>query len=353
MTVEKETSRESRLCSVVSKAAGDDPGGTASAFDAYLGIELAPPWKSNVVESRHFPRGIFEPLEKLLQAGTVVKATALMPDPEYSHPGHTRILYLTRPAGGPFANYEKREYLLPDGELVPFIEALAEPDGLSRFESYRQDTAHVRDILVCTHGARDVCCAKFGYPVYETLRHEYAEPDKLHVWRTSHIGGHRFAPTLIDFPEGRYWGHLEPQAEPEVLENLVRRTGPVSELRSYCRGWAGLTNRCEQIAEREAFAREGWAWTTYLKSGRTLSKSENGEEAEVWIDYASPDREVSGVYEALVEVAGSVVTLASSGTDPLEEVPQYRVSRLEKRPGQGPATTLDATENLRGRRANI
>jgi hypothetical protein len=38
------------------------------------------------------------------------------------------------------------------------------------------------------------------------------------------------------------------------------------------------------------------------------------------------------VASPVVEADGSVMTLASSGTGPLEEVRQYRVGWLEKRP---------------------
>lgn len=58
----------------------------------------------------------------------------------------------------------------------------------------------MRDILVCTHGSRDVCWGKFGYAIYKLLRARHAAPNGLRVWRTSHIGGHRFASTLLDFP---------------------------------------------------------------------------------------------------------------------------------------------------------
>src|SRR4030066_45800 len=76
--------------------------------------------------------------------------------------------------GRPFDPYEKSEYVVPAGEIVPLVEALAEgPDGLSRFRRYEEDTSHVRDILVCTHGSHDACCGKFGYPAYETLRYGY------------------------------------------------------------------------------------------------------------------------------------------------------------------------------------
>jgi hypothetical protein len=247
----------------------------------------------------------------------------------YSREGYARALYLHKPPG-PFVTYDKSEYAVPEGEIVPLVEALAEgQDGLSRFERYEEDTSRVRDILVCTHGSHDACCGKFGYPVYETLRYGYAGASKrqLRVWRTSHIGGHRFAPTLIDFPEGRYWGNLEPEA----LEKLVLRKGPVSELGRFYRGLAGLSGKFEQIVEREIFMREGWEWTRYLKSGETLEADETEDHAEVRIQYATPSG-TTGAYEATVEANGTVMTLFNSGPDPLQEVKQYRVSRLERVP---------------------
>ena len=320
---------KSRLCSVVSKAAREDPAGCGKPFVGYLGIEVAPSWKHDVTESPRFPEPLREAVKRAQDAGVIGKFTALFPDPVYSREGYARALYLHKPPG-PFVAYDKSEYALPEGEIVPLVEALAEgQDGLSRFERYEEDASRVRDILVCTHGSHDACCGKFGYPVYETLRYGYAGASKrqLRVWRTSHIGGHRFAPTLIDFPEGRYWGHLEPEA----LEKLVLRKGPVSELGRFYRGLAGLGGKFEQIAEREIFMREGWEWTRYLKSGKTLEADETEDRAEVRIEYATPSGN-TGAYEATVEANGTVMTLPNSGPDPLQEAKQYRVSRLERVP---------------------
>lgn len=319
----------SRLCSVVSKAAREDQAGCGASFLGYLGVEVAPPWKYEITESPRFPAGLREAVERAQKARMVGKFTALFPDPEYSRGGFTRALYLRKPLG-PFAAYLKTEYMVPEEEIVPFVETLAEgPDRLSRFEPYEEDASRVRDILVCTHGSHDACCGKFGFPLYETLRHGYAavSEERLRVWRTSHIGGHRFAPTLIDLPEGRYWGRLEPEA----LENLVLRNGSVSGLGRFYRGWAGLSGKLERIAEREIFVREGWEWIHYSKSGETLEVADNEERAEVRIEYVTPGGD-AGAYEATVEANGTVMTLCDSGRGPLEEAKQYRVSRLERVP---------------------
>lgn len=319
--------REDRLCSLVSRANGENPGGTATPLETRLIVETAQPWQRDVLGSRKSAEGLRRIVERAREDGLLGAFAAVLPDREYSRKGHTRVLFLRRPPG-PFAVFKKVDFLIPDDELVSAVEALLHgSDGPSALGRYRQGTAGVRDVVVCTHGSRDVCCGKFGYPVYDLLRRRHARRGDLRVWRSSHIGGHRFAPTLIDYPEARYWGHLEPWA----AERLVARRGPVSDLRRFYRGWSGLGSPFEQVAEREIFAREGWAWTGYLKKGRILSSE--GDRAEVRISFESPDGAVSGAYEAVVETAGTVMTLESSGEEELTEVDQYRVARLEKRLG--------------------
>ncbi|HEV2092332.1 MAG TPA: sucrase ferredoxin [Rubrobacter sp.] len=324
--MKNETPSERRLCSLVSKASGEDPIGSATPFETCLMVESAQPWARRVAGSRRFPEGLPGILEAASERGQLGKLTALLPDREYSRAGHTRLLFWRRPPG-PFAAYEKDDLLVPKGEVVPAVEALlAGPDGTSSLARYRQDTGSVREVVVCTHGSRDVCCGKFGYPVYDLLRRRHAARGRLRVWRTSHIGGHRFSPTLLELPEGRYWGHLEPGA----AGDLVTRGRPPSGLARFYRGWAGLGSPYEQIAEREILTREGWGWSGYLKEGEVLRTDGSGDRAEVRIGYRSPDGSIAGAYEAVVEADDTVMTLANSGTDPLEEVTQYRVVRLEK-----------------------
>jgi hypothetical protein len=326
MAKREDLDSEGRLCSVVSEANGENLAGYAIPFEHRLLVEVAPPWESDVGASRHYPKGLWEALMVAWRRGSQVGMTAILPDPEYSVEGSTRLVYLRRP-DGPFATYEKVEYLLPHEDLIPAVEALFDTkEEVVRFEEYRRDTRNVRDLVVCTHGRHDACCGKFGYPIYEALRRGYAGPDGLRVWRASHLGGHRFAPTLVEYPEGRYWGRLEPAA----LEGLVLRNGPASELRRFYRGWSGLESRFEQIAEGEILAREGWRWTGHLKHGRVLAVDEHERRAEVRIEYRDPDGTVSGSYAAVLEEDDRVMTLLDSGSEPLQEARQYRVARLEK-----------------------
>lgn len=309
------------LCAVFSKRSGEDPMGTAPECDRYLIVEVPMPWGRNVLQSENFPSALLPVLEQAAARSAKGRCLAIAPDPRYSKPGYRRILYFQRPAAQ-FATYDKQEFWVPEDLVVPLVQALPNPDELARFESYRQ-LAPTRDFLVCAHAELDICCGRFSRPVYDALK-THAQPNALRVWRTSHIGNHRLAPTLIDFPEGRYWGHLEPQTP----HHLVQRDGPMADLKAYYRGWAGLPPLA-QMVEGEIFAELGWAWRDYRKSGQVLTLDDATGQAQVQIDFISPTGE-TGSYRATVAVSGTVMTLNNSGKGDFREVKQYRVSNLER-----------------------
>ena len=68
----------------------------------------------------------------------------------------------------------------------------------------------VTDVLVCTHGTRDTCCGSLGTRLWRDL-----DAGGATVRRTSHTGGHRFAPTAVTF---RWWkpttGHCSSSRSP-------------------------------------------------------------------------------------------------------------------------------------------
>ena len=316
-----------RFCSVVSKTNGEDPIASVGTFDHWLLVEMAQPWSPQIGQHSTL-QPVIEMLTALRQEhGIKVRPLLIAPDREYSYPHATRVLYYQRPARL-FAKFQKQEFLLPEEQIYPLAKALLkQPEELQYFEQYQQQTSHIRELMVCTHANHDAACGRFGYPIYKKLRSQYAanSQGQLRVWRVSHFGGHRFAPTLVDFPEGRYWGHLEP----EMLDLLVQRNGSVLGLRQFYRGWTGLT-KWEQIAEREIWMQQGWDWIDYYKAGQVLGIDEQEETwAEVRIDFTTPDGSKSGGYEARVEVSGEVTTAPKSGDEmSLQAAKQYRVSHL-------------------------
>lgn len=69
---------------------------------------------------------------------------------------------------------------------------------------------------ICTNGRHDPCCATFGTPVYQQL---VAHAGEDRVWQTTHLGGHRLAATLLAFPQGVAYGHLDPADAEAVVTN--------------------------------------------------------------------------------------------------------------------------------------
>lgn len=353
---------DEQRCSSFTLAAGEDPIGTASPFGAYLFVEVPPPWPPSVWQAGRLPPGLNDLRERAAECHPDLRWLAIAPDPEHSRPGFARVLHFRRPPA-PFATYQRREFLIPLEYVTTLLEALLEgsPDGVGDFERFEQATAGVRDLLVCTHGSEDACCGTFGVPLYTTLRQRHAarSAGALRAWRVSHIGGHRFAPTMLDFPEGRCWAHLDT----ETLDVVVRRDAHPAPLRHKYRGWSGL-DFFGQVVEREAFLRHGWVWTSYPKAGQILAVDGSYDEADpeadpvfgdrppravdVRLTYVSPDSGVAGAYEATVEWSGRRVGRGECGATCWERN-TYRISRLRKVPSAGPdrATTSPGSEEGR------
>ena len=90
------------------------------------------------------------------------------------------------------------------------------------------------------------------------------------------------------------------------------------------------------MAERELFMQFGWDWLDYHKSGRIVAPDEggaNGQDdptrpwAEVRIDFASPDGQVQGTYEARVEVECTLAAPPRTGSAETYPYPQYVVTQ--------------------------
>jgi (2Fe-2S) ferredoxin len=77
-------------------------------------------------------------------------------------------------------------------------------------------------VLVCVHGSRDKRCGRAGPLVLQAMRDELAlrgiSSDDITVLGTSHIGGHKFAGTLIVYPRGQWYGFVTVKRVPELLD---------------------------------------------------------------------------------------------------------------------------------------
>ena len=349
-----------RYCSQVSKTSGEDPIGSAPRVDYWLLVEVKRPWPVSMFTENPIIAQVISIVRKLtLRRGISIRPIAIAPDPDYSTPGSVRMIYYSRPAKQ-FSHYLKQEYVVPEEQAPDLAVALlnrllGKKTDLSMFSAYQQDSQHLREILVCTHTQVDLACGRFGTPIYRQLRQTYGRSGQsLRVWQSTHFGGHQFAPTLIDLPTGQLWGHLEP----DILPQLIKRSGDHHQMRRFYRGWTGCT-RFEQIAEREAWMREGWDWFTYPRMASDQRKGLQGLKrflypalrripirtlqfwlefwtkdalwANVHLRYTSPHGD--GLYQITVEEIGEVLSAHASpdtNKQTITTVPvkQYRVAQL-------------------------
>ena len=95
--------------------------------------------------------------------------------------------------------------------------------------------------LVCCHSQRDRCCGNLGVPLMLALR----KLPHAQVWQTSHIGGHRFAPTLLYLPHGMCYGNVAPDEVGAMHAAHLR--GDLHRL-DRCRGQTRLSAHAQAAA---------------------------------------------------------------------------------------------------------
>jgi hypothetical protein len=226
----------SEYCSVQSRELGEPLAGTAVAQTVvWIVLEHNGPWGAKALVESDLPPAVKERLLRWEQelAGVRIQLARRGGDAK----GPIR-LWLCH-AG--LASARLVEWTLPTAEGLLELDLPALAAALARGEAVAG--AHEREqplVLVCTNGRRDRCCAKFGVVVARALADQ-----GLDVWQTTHLGGHRFAPTLLQLPAGLCYGRVQPDEAPTLAQAIT--AGQVFRL-DRLRGRTALAE-VEQAAE--------------------------------------------------------------------------------------------------------
>ncbi|MBR7744735.1 sucrase ferredoxin [Phycicoccus sp. BSK3Z-2] len=121
--------------------------------------------------------------------------------------------------------------------------------------------------LVCTQGTRDACCAVRGRPIVAALDRRW--PDE--VWECTHLGGHRFAGTMLVLPEGACYGYLDTAGVPALVEAHLDGRVDGRHLRGVTR-WEPAV----QAAQARVLAEYGPAGLDEAVPGRVETDAESG-----------------------------------------------------------------------------
>ncbi|MGH8823286.1 MAG: sucrase ferredoxin [Jiangellaceae bacterium] len=232
-------------CSVFSRLLDEPMAGTAPLAKSWIVLEQPGPWGREALTGSH--------LDPVLGAALGTAASA----------HGARVALVRRPGRHPDTGSRVRRVWVASTRpgrtwlLGGSVDDVAELGALSWTGIETGDLSLVRAslpvlrpeteplLLVCTNARRDVCCANVGRPLVAALREQLAG----RVWETTHLGGHRFAPTAALLPHGVVYGRLEPADAFEVYT-------AAGEGRQVIRGYRGRSTFDRPGQAAEAAVRE-------------------------------------------------------------------------------------------------
>jgi len=189
-------------CTLQSSQVEEPLAGTAPVVRCYVIIEQPGPWGREALLDSHFPRELGEQLLALTNGTQVKIVLARHPDRLERDRASGHNIWIAHTATG---HRGMRHGLIEDLTTLLTWNFAAIADG--NLPPIGQ--IHRRLLtFVCTHGSRDACCAVVGRPVYDELLASVPPDDRSLVWEISHLGGHRFAPTILSLPSASVHGRL-------------------------------------------------------------------------------------------------------------------------------------------------
>ncbi len=201
-------------CSTVSQDLDEPVAGTAPVARTWLLLEQPGPWGADALTSSHLDPEIGRALKAAMK-GTVVRVALIRRPGRHADRGTAaeRRVYAAHTTPG---NVWLRTAALTDPRRLLDLDFAALGRGDRRtFDSVLGGGPHGGDplLLVCTNGKRDRCCALLGRPLAGELAASGAEG----IWEVTHLGGHRFSPTVLVLPHGYAYGRVQAHSVKEIL----------------------------------------------------------------------------------------------------------------------------------------
>jgi Sucrase/ferredoxin-like len=220
-------------CADAARLRGEPLIGSAVRYSRFLLLEVPGPWGTSALAGRHMEAGVARQLASAAAAsGTPVLLTrrAGQRAPGGSGDGDRAMAWALADTSSGVERVLWGSWRDPADLLGLDLSAVL-PDTAGA-------TGPQRLALVCTNGKRDQCCALRGRPVAAAV----AAVAGWDTWECSHLGGHRFAATMMLLPSGDMFGALDEESAVEVM----RRFDAGELMLSHYRG------RCGQLAPVQA-----------------------------------------------------------------------------------------------------
>jgi hypothetical protein len=291
------------FCSDAARLRADDNAATATRIDVWILIELSQTWGRRPLLDAALP----PPVQAAL-----MRALAEIP--------RSRVVFIRRRLE---LRTGCRVYISRSAPKVwtismdlPSIEDVAGVPFRALSESTDPLPSAPPVVLVCTHGQRDSCCGRRGFPLYDALRtHE-----SLDVWQCSHIGGDRFAANAVVLPWGLYYGPVEPREAAALAESILRNEILIDAYR-------GRSSMARTAQAAETFVRRATGITARDALRVTARKTLPDGRIHVHLrDDANTMHEVT--FEPYVATASTYLTCTAESSCPIVQfrLVDYRAS---------------------------
>ncbi|MFB7504034.1 sucrase ferredoxin [Streptomyces broussonetiae] len=234
-------------CATVSRSLDEPVSGTAATATTWLLLEQPGPWGVHALTSSHLDPTLGRALERAAE-GTGVRVALIRRPGRHADPGTPplRQVYAAHTVPGNVwlhAATVRNPNRLLDLDLA----ALGAGDHRS-FGAALDGRPHTGGplALVCTNGKRDRCCALLGRP----LAGELDASGVRGVWEVTHLGGHRFSPTVLVLPYGYAYGRAEAHTVEKALHGAQEGRVVVEGCRG-CSAWE-RPGQAAELAVRSA-----------------------------------------------------------------------------------------------------
>lgn len=285
-------------CSSISESVNEQLFGTAPLVEHWFLIEYNGNWAPDAFESSSIPEMVKEYV--LNESGNIDNSRVQLIKKDDDTGYGIRFYYVNSSEFNP-SLYEFRleQYVdILDIDLVNLTQGTSLTD-------HRTDK---KIILVCSHGTHDKCCGTYGIPVYNQLR----ENSDFEVWRTSHVGGHRFSANIVMLPEGIYYGRVNGTNLEDIIESHNR-----NEIYLDCYRGRSCYKQSTQVSDY--FLRD--------KTGKTgiydiRLEYEKDREYNVSVEFSFEDSDIGYSVNSVV-LYDSVNIPTSCGDTSLKSIPQF------------------------------
>ena len=233
------------FCSWRARQAGDQLLGTATQASTWLLIEHPEAWGRDAVAESGLPAALLDAINRWTDVhdGLRVQLIRRGVNSREAEEGTTVYLAHADPTSPrlDWGRWETIEALCEIDLIGAMKNEAGTETATSGFERVDEEI-----VLTCTNGNRDRCCARYGNALHDAFR----AADATAAWQTSHLGGHRFAPTCVVLPCGAQYGWLS-EDEAETLWE-AHRQGRLHRLDRY-RGHVGFPR---PVQAADAFLRQ-------------------------------------------------------------------------------------------------